>query len=199
MLAYFFSLQIFHFNIFLGSLTKLSAEKMSLLRVAQGLSRVAARPLSVSAVKCGEHHGDLIMEKWPADRFDKHFIDYLSRPEIDGWEVRKALSELHDFDVIPDPKVVEAALRACRRVNDYALTIRFLEAIKIKCGSKKNRELVYGYIINQVKPVLDELGISTPEELGLDKPELFIPQPEYWWERKWYKEYGYDKKPGYEF
>lgn len=21
--------------------------------------------------------------------FDKHFIDYLSRPEIDGWEIRK--------------------------------------------------------------------------------------------------------------
>jgi len=23
--------------------------------------------------------------------FDNHFIDYLSRPEIDGWEVRKGL------------------------------------------------------------------------------------------------------------
>lgn len=61
-----------------------------------------------------------------------------------------ALSELHDYDVIPDPKVVEAALRACRRVNDFALCVRFLEAIKIKCGSKKNREVVYGYIIEQV-------------------------------------------------
>lgn len=61
-----------------------------------------------------------------------------------------ALTELHDFDVIPDPKVVEAALRACRRVNDYSLTIRFLEAIKIKCGGQKNRDVVYGYIIQQV-------------------------------------------------
>ncbi|PIO55798.1 cytochrome c oxidase subunit Va, partial [Teladorsagia circumcincta] len=97
---------------------------------------------------------DNVMEKWPAERFDKHFIDYLSRPEIDGWEVRKALTELHDYDVIPDPKVVEAALRACRRVNDLALCVRFLEAIKIKCGSKKNREVVYGYIINEVCPPL---------------------------------------------
>ena len=40
-----------------------------------------------------------------------------------------------------------------------------------------------------MKPVLDELGISTPEELGLDKPELFIPQPEYWWEKKWYVDF----------
>ncbi len=38
----------------------------------------------------------------------------------------------------------------------------------------------------QIRPELDQLGISTPEELGLDKPEFFIPQPEYWWEKKWY-------------
>jgi cytochrome c oxidase subunit 5a len=97
--------------------------------------------------------------------------------------------ELHCFDVIPDPKVVEAALRACRRVNDYALTIRFLESLKIKCGTKKNRELIYPWIMHQVclrnelsenpivkvKPTLDELGISTIEELGLEKPEFFVP------------------------
>lgn len=109
--------------------------------------------------------------------FDRHFIDYFNRPEIDGWEVRKgklvgyivsfemlhcfdcclllqiyipALSELHDFDVIPDPKVVEAGLRACRRVNDFSLCVRFLEAIKIKCGSQKNRDVVYSYIIKEV-------------------------------------------------
>ncbi|KIH43993.1 cytochrome c oxidase subunit Va [Ancylostoma duodenale] len=97
--------------------------------------------------------------------FDKHFIDYFNRPEIDGWEVRKGefrssviyfltlrtLTELHDYDVIPDPKVVEAALRACRRVNDFSLCVRFLEAIKIKCGSKKNREIIYNYIIKEVR------------------------------------------------
>lgn len=56
---------------------------MSLLRLAQGLSRVAARPIYVSASWASGHHDDLIMEKWPADRFDKHFIDYISRPEIE--------------------------------------------------------------------------------------------------------------------
>uniref|UniRef100_A0A914YS34 Cytochrome c oxidase subunit 5A, mitochondrial n=1 Tax=Panagrolaimus superbus TaxID=310955 RepID=A0A914YS34_9BILA len=172
---------------------------MSLLRASSVISRIASqqRSFAVSQSRLSSH--DDIMEKWPADKFDKHFIDYLNRPEIDGWEVRKALGELHDFDVIPDPKVVEAALRACRRVNDYALTLRFLEAIKIKCGSAKNREQIFGYIVQQIKPTLTELGISIPEELGLDKPELFIPQSEWWWERKWYKEYGFDKKPGFEF
>ncbi|KAE9417851.1 hypothetical protein Angca_006048, partial [Angiostrongylus cantonensis] len=142
---------------------------------------------------------DDIMEKWPAERFDKHFIDYFNRPEIDGWEVRKALTELHDYDVIPDPKVVEAALRACRRVNDFALCVRFLEALKIKCGTKKNRATIYPYIINEIKPVLSELGISTPEDLGYDRPELFIPRPECWWEKKWYAEYGFDKYPAFQY
>ncbi|KAI6191070.1 Cytochrome c oxidase polypeptide Va [Aphelenchoides bicaudatus] len=162
--------------------------------VARSLAHI--RPLSMSS-RVNAGHDD-IMEKWPAERFDKHFIDYFSRPEIDGWEARKAMTELHNFDVIPDPKVVEAALRACRRVNDYALAIRFLESIKIKCGTKKNRELIYPWIIQQIKPTLEELGISTIEDLGFDKPELFIPQPEYWWEKSWYKTYGYDKMKGYE-
>jgi len=162
--------------------------------VARSISYV--RPLSVSS-RVNSGHDD-IMEKWPPERFDKHFIDYFSRPEIDGWEVRKALTELHNFDVIPDPKVIEAALRACRRVNDYGLTLRFLEAVKFKCGSKKNRETIYPWLIQQIKPTLDELGISTLEDLGLDKPELFIPDPAFWWEKSWYKTYGYDKLPGYE-
>ncbi|PAV90634.1 hypothetical protein WR25_12203 isoform B [Diploscapter pachys] len=138
------------------------------------------------------------MEKWPAEKFDKHFIDYFNRPEIDGWEVRKALTELHDFDVVPDPKVVEAALRAIRRVNDFSLAVRFLEAIKIKCGPPKAREIVYPWIIKEVRPLLDELGISTPEELGYDKPELYIPNPEWYWEHKWYKTYGMDKLPNFQ-
>ncbi|CAB3401527.1 unnamed protein product [Caenorhabditis bovis] len=168
-------------------------------RLAQS-GRQAVRTIATTTPVSG--HQDDIMEKWPAEKFDKHFIDYLSRPEIDGWEniewYSLPLTELHDYDVIPDPKVVEAGLRACRRVNDYALTIRFLEAIKIKCGSQKNRDAIYGYIVKQIKPVLDELGISTPEELGYDKPELFIPQPEMWWEKKWYKEYGFDKQPNFQ-
>jgi hypothetical protein len=33
--------------------------------------------------------------------------------------------------------------------------------------------------------VLDELGIPTLEEAGYDKPEYFVPEPEWWWEKRW--------------
>ncbi len=49
-----------------------------------------------------------------------------------------------------------------------------------------------------MQPVLDELGISTPEELGYDKPELWIPESDKYWEKSWYKEYGTNKLNGYE-
>lgn len=55
---------------------------------------------------------------------------------------------------------------------------------------KKTRSFFF-----QVEPVLKELGIDTPEQLGYGEPEFFVPEPEYWWEKKWYKDYGYDKHP----
>lgn len=74
------------------------------------------------------------------------------------------------MDNVPEPVIVCAALRACRRLNDFALAVRFLEAVKDKAGQHADK--VYPYIIQEIRPVLDELGISTPEELGYDKPEL---------------------------
>ncbi|RXG60476.1 cytochrome c oxidase subunit 5A, mitochondrial, partial [Armadillidium vulgare] len=61
-----------------------------------------------------------------------------------------AMNDLCGMDLVPEPKIVIAALKACRRLNDIALAI-------------------------EIRPTLDELGINTPEELGYDKPELALP------------------------
>lgn len=109
------------------------------------------------------------------EEFDARYERYFSRPDIDGWEIRKALTDLNGMDLVPEPKILIAALHACRRVNDYALTTRMLEAVKYKCGNKV--EEIYPYIIQELRPTLDELGISTPEELGYDRPELWMENP----------------------
>lgn len=80
------------------------------------------------------------------------------------------------MDAVPDPEIICAAMRACRRLNDFALAIRILELAKEKCGSKVAE--IYPYILQEVKPTLDELGINTPEELGYDKPELALQRPD---------------------
>lgn len=109
------------------------------------------------------------------EEFDDRYERYFNRPDIDGWEIRKALTDLQGMDLVPEPKIIIAALKACRRVNDLALTIRMLEAVKFKCANRVDE--IYPYILQEIRPTLDELGISTPEELGYDKPELWMDNP----------------------
>jgi hypothetical protein len=80
------------------------------------------------------------------------------------------------MDAVPEPEIICAALRAARRLNDFALTTRFLESVKEKCGNQVDK--IYPYILQEIRPLLDELGINTPEELGYDKPELWLENAE---------------------
>lgn len=106
------------------------------------------------------------------EEFDARFEAFFNRSDIDGWECRKAMNELLGMDLVPEPKIIVSALKACRRVNDYALAVRFLEGCKDKCGNKVNE--IYPYLIQEIRPTLTELGIETPEELGYDQPELAL-------------------------
>lgn len=105
------------------------------------------------------------------EEFDARYEAYFNRPDIDGWELRKAMNDLAGMDLVPEPKIICAALRACRRVNDYALTVRFLETVAFKTAGRKD---IWEYILQEIKPTLDELGIDTPDKLGYDKPELAL-------------------------
>ena len=78
--------------------------------------------------------------------------------------MRKGLNELYGHDLVPEPKIVDAMLKACRRLNDFGMAVRVLECTKDKAAG--NNE-IYSYILEQCKPTITELGISTPEELGL--------------------------------
>ncbi|XP_067390744.1 cytochrome c oxidase subunit 5A, mitochondrial [Emydura macquarii macquarii] len=100
------------------------------------------------------------------EEFDARWVTYFNKPDIDDWELRKGINTLVSYDLVPEPKIVDAALRACRRLNDFATAVRILEAVKDKAGPHKE---IYPYVIQELRPTLDELGISTPEELGLDK------------------------------
>lgn len=82
------------------------------------------------------------------------------------------MNDLIGIDWIPDPKVIIAGLYACRRLNDYACTVRFLEGCREKC--KPHGDKYYAYLLQEIGPALCELGIETPEALGWDKPELWL-------------------------
>merc|ERR1712045_115613 len=107
--------------------------------------------------------------------FDAKYIAYFDRKDIDGWEIRKGMADLVSMDLVPEPTILAAALRACRRVNDFSLTTRILEITKIKCGDKEAE--FWPYIMQELKPTMDELGIPSLEEMGYNQPELALPNP----------------------
>ncbi|KAG5681405.1 hypothetical protein PVAND_010843 [Polypedilum vanderplanki] len=132
------------------------------IRGSFGVSRLAA----IGAVRNSSHSTETDAE------FDARYEAYFNRNEIDGWEARKAMNDLLGMDLVPEPKIVIAGLKACRRLNDYALAIRWLEGIKDSCGP--HVDTIWPYMVQEIRPTLTELGIETPEELGYNQPELAL-------------------------
>jgi len=146
-------------------------------RVCASVARqqpLTARLMQTSAARLG--HGISVETD---ETTDDRYIEYFDRPDIDSWELRKGLHDLHGHDMIPEPRVMVSVLRACRRLNDISLAIRFLEASKDKCGSKSSKAAIWPYIMQEIGPEMAELGIPSLEQLGYDKPELWLESHEH--------------------
>ena len=139
--------------------------QLSQLRQLSAVGKVDPNP-GLAELKHGRKESD--------EEFDNRYVAWFSRPEIDCWELRKGLADLHGMDLVPEPRIIIAALEAARRLNDHSIAVRFLEALKWKSRCNKN---IYPYILQEIRPTLNKLGISTPEELGYDKPQLTIADP----------------------
>jgi len=137
------------------------SQKVSLTQVAKSIPAMKVRKMSAQS----QSNQD----------FDCQYIAYFNRPDIDGWEIRKGMADLAAMDLVPEPQIVAAALRACRRINDFSLTTRILEVVKIKCGDKETQ--IWPYMLQELAPTLSELGIPTPKDMNYDQPELALPNP----------------------
>ena len=63
----------------------------------------------------------------------------------------------------------------CTYINFlYFFITRILEVTHFKAVHNKD---IWPYMVQELKPTLDELGIALPEELGYDKPELMLQNP----------------------
>lgn len=63
--------------------------------------------------------------------------------------------------MVPAPVVIEKALEACRRVNDYPTAVRTFEALRHKV---ENQEQYEAYL-EELKDIRKELGIDLKEDL----------------------------------
>ncbi|KAL7936707.1 cytochrome c oxidase polypeptide VI [Trichoderma chlorosporum] len=117
-------------------------------------SAVAARPFSVSASRRAEH-AEETFEEFTA-RFEKEF-DAVQ----DVFELQRNLNNAFAYDLVPSPSVVAAALKAARRVNDFATAVRIFEGIKAKVENKNQ----YQQYLDELKPLREELGVALKEDL----------------------------------
>uniref|UniRef100_A0A8C8Z1M1 Cytochrome c oxidase subunit 5A, mitochondrial n=1 Tax=Prolemur simus TaxID=1328070 RepID=A0A8C8Z1M1_PROSS len=95
----------------------------------RGLLHPAPAPgpaAAIQSIRCyshGSHETD--------EEFDARWVTYFNKPDIDAWELRKGMNTLVGYDLVPEPKIIDAALRACRRLNDFASAVRILEVVKM--------------------------------------------------------------------
>ena len=80
---------------------------------------VTTQPLSVLSAR--KYSTDL--QQKTEDDLERTYIEYFNKPDIDGREIRKGMADLLS-QVVPQSEVVAAALRACRRLDDFSLTAR---------------------------------------------------------------------------
>eukprot|EP00999_Lentomonas_sp_LEN2_P001661 NODE_2740_length_511_cov_89.692708_g2690_i0.p1 GENE.NODE_2740_length_511_cov_89.692708_g2690_i0~~NODE_2740_length_511_cov_89.692708_g2690_i0.p1 ORF type:complete len:165 (+),score=28.97 NODE_2740_length_511_cov_89.692708_g2690_i0:73-495(+) len=77
-------------------------------------------------------------------------------------ELNRGLENMFAHDICASSDVMEAALRAARRVDSYAMAVRVLEGIREKTPSKDQ----YQAYMTELKPTLEELGVETLEAMG---------------------------------
>lgn len=79
----------------------------------------------------------------------------------DLFEVQRVLNNCFSYDLVPAPSVIEKALEACRRVNDYPTAVRTFEALKHKVETPQQ----YQAYLDELKDVREKFGIDLKEEL----------------------------------
>lgn len=115
------------------------------------------------------YHYPAVADEQAEAMYDQKWLDYFNQPELDTWEMHYGIHHIYGDDAVPKPEVVSAMLRACRRLNDFPLTVRVFEIVYDKCDF--DREL-FNWVVQGCQPTIDELGLSLPEEIGvmLDGP-----------------------------
>ncbi|KAF4091814.1 hypothetical protein AMELA_G00041270, partial [Ameiurus melas] len=120
-----------------ASLTMFSAAVRVSVAGIRSLTRRGPQCTAPLASRCYSH-----AKTETDEEFDARWVTYFRKPDLDEWELRKGVNTLIGYDLVPEPKILDSALRACRKLNDLASAVRILEAVKDKSGPHKE---IYPY------------------------------------------------------
>ncbi|KAG7100097.1 hypothetical protein E1B28_001877 [Marasmius oreades] len=124
--------------------------------------RASTRPVSRTSTLIFTRHAHGPAQE-TFDQFSQRYVTFFQNAE-DLFELQRGLNNCFAHDLVPSPQVIEAAVRAARRVNDYATTVRIFEGIKEKVENVSQ----YQAYLEELKGLREELGISLREELYPD-------------------------------
>ncbi|KAJ2169130.1 Cytochrome c oxidase subunit 6, partial [Coemansia sp. RSA 560] len=65
------------------------------------------------------------------EEFTNRYVKFFENVD-EQFELQRGLNNCFAYDLVPDVAICEAALRAARRIDDYATAVRVFEALKIK-------------------------------------------------------------------
>ncbi|CAN6652325.1 cytochrome c oxidase subunit 6, mitochondrial [Trichomonascus vanleenenianus] len=139
----------------------LTGRVASALRTPMAMRRIGAAPMAIRRVQMTQlrqysaAHEEETFDEFTA-RFEKEFEE-----AYDLFEVQRVLNNVFSYDLVPAPSVMEKALQAARRVNDYATASRVFEGLRYKVESKEQ----YQQYLDELKDIREELGITLKEEL----------------------------------
>jgi len=94
--------------------------------------------------------------------FTERWTRFFQEEAYDQFELLRGLNNCFSYDIVPPVPVIEAALRATRRLNDFATAVRVFGGLREKTENK----LQYDTYMEHLAEIKAELGIPTPEELG---------------------------------
>ncbi|EPX75243.1 cytochrome c oxidase subunit VI [Schizosaccharomyces octosporus yFS286] len=94
------------------------------------------------------------------EEINTKYNDFFSTVQ-DQFELQRGLNNCFAYDIVPSSDVIEQAIRAARRVNDFPTAVRIFEGVKVKLPSKEQ----YAAYVKELKPVCEELGITLKEDL----------------------------------
>lgn len=138
-----------------------------MLRISQysGLVTRTVRSISVSrpALSYGitQRFYSSAHESESFEAFNERYRKFFDGVD-DLFELQRGLNNAFAYDLVPAPSVIEAALRAARRVDDFPTAVRIFEGLKAKVENEKQ----YNAYLEELKSVKEELGVLTKEELG---------------------------------
>ena len=124
------------------------------------LQRLSA-PSKLYLTRCYSSEGTGWNDYGSVPAYESRWTSFFTSDAYDRFELQRGLTLCFQYDIVPTIPVLEAAFRACRRLDDFATGVRIFGALRQKCKSDKEYFEYSQYLL----PIKNELGLSAPEDI----------------------------------